>query len=123
MLPAWLLVGAVVWSAPLAAQETEVPSPAPTVASPGQGGTQRATRPDPVRPEAQPGKGIRTLDEITIEGEVAVPQVLFITARDRTRYEDRLYRRYLPGRLELARRVPLPEHIRIHFRTPWEETR
>jgi len=84
---------------------------------------QRATRPDPVRREAQPGKGIRTLDEITIEGEVAVPQVLFITARDRTRYEDRLYRRYLPGRLELAGRVPLSEQIRIHFRTPWEETR
>jgi len=41
--------------------------------------------------------------------------LLFITARDRPRYEDRLHRRYLWGSLELGRSTILPEHFGILF--------
>jgi hypothetical protein len=101
-------------AAPLRAQETPSGSDSP--------GVERASRPDDSPSPKRLGKGIRTLDEITIEGEVAVPQVLFITARDRPRYEDRLHRRYLRGSLDLARTTPLPEHFGVRFRTLWEET-
>jgi hypothetical protein len=37
----------------------------------------------------------RTLDEILIEGEVAMPQVLFITAREPYRFADTAHRLYL----------------------------
>ena len=51
---------------------------------------------------------LRTLDEITIEGEIAVPQVLFITARDQHRYSDGLHHRYLRSPLEIGRGTTLP---------------
>lgn len=50
----------------------------------------------------------RTLDEITIEGEVPLPQVLFISSRETPRYQDHLHRRFLPSSLQLALRTPLP---------------
>jgi hypothetical protein len=58
---------------------------------------------------------VRTLDEITIEGEIAVPQVLFITARDRQRYLDLLHRRYRQSSLELGRATVFPTTILAHF--------
>jgi len=107
-----LLAGGLAPLRALGAEEPAPPSaPLPAVEAPAD----RASRPDPAPPQRAQGKGIRTLDEITIEGEVAVPQVLFITARDRPRYEDRLHRRYLWGSLELGRATVLPEHFRILF--------
>lgn len=43
-----------------------------------------------------------TLDAITIEGEIDVPQVLFITARDHLRQIDPLHRLYLAPPAALA---------------------
>jgi hypothetical protein len=43
------------------------------------------------RPSKEP---VRTLDEITIEGEIPLPQVLFISSREEPRYGDLLHRRY-----------------------------
>ena len=71
----------------------------------------RAGSPDPVRPQPKRGKGIRTLDEITIEGELDVPQVLFITARDRQRYFDHLHRAYLRNSLEIGLETVFPERV------------
>lgn len=51
---------------------------------------------------APPKEEPRTLDEITIEGEIAMPQVLFITAREPYRFADLAHRVYLP-RAEAAR--------------------
>jgi hypothetical protein len=64
-------------------------------------------------PESRPrsgqtGKDLGTLDEITIEGEIAAPQVLFITARDRARYFDPNHRLYLKSCTALGREAPLP---------------
>ena len=63
------------------------------------------------RTEAAPGKtdsGVTTLEDITIEGEIAMPQVLFITARDQYRYRDFLHRRYLPGADALRGSIEIP---------------
>lgn len=43
----------------------------------------------------------RTLDEISIEGEIAMPQVLFVTAREPYRLSDRAHTVYLTEPEEL----------------------
>ena len=50
----------------------------------------------------------RTLDEISIEGEVVMPQVLFITAREPYRFVDTAHRLYLIDAEELREFVPVP---------------
>lgn len=67
-------------------------------------------------PGAVAAKGedhVPTLEDVTIEGAVAVPEVLFITARDQVRYHDRLHRRYWPSAAEAAGQVAFPELIRL----------
>ena len=56
---------------------------------------------------------VRTLDAITIEGEIDVPQVLFITARDFRRYRDGLGTKFRMNALEVARSADLPTRLRI----------
>jgi len=61
-----------------------------------------------VRPE------VRTLESITIEGEVSVPQVLFITSRDHPRHPEFLEdvgRRYRRTALEIARGDRAPTRL------------
>jgi hypothetical protein len=58
-------------------------------------------------------KATRTLDAITIEGEIAVPQVLFITSRDFRRHRDGLDSKYRKNALEVARPTGLPTRLRI----------
>ena len=58
--------------------------------------------------------GNRTLDEIHIEGEVAVPQVLFITARDQRRYLDFQHRRYLKSSRQLGESTVYPQFIQVN---------
>ena len=58
-------------------------------------------------------EAIRTLEAIHIEGEIPVPQVLFITARDSRRFRDGLGHRYQVGALELARSVSPPDRLRV----------
>ncbi len=62
-------------------------------------------------PARAKASGPRTLDEVHIEGEIPVPQVLFITARDQRRFMESRHRRYLRSSLELARSTPLPAHV------------
>lgn len=54
---------------------------------------------------------VQTLDSITIEGDVAVPQVLFITSRDHPRHKVDLGRGLRPDALTLARRVSGPDRL------------
>ncbi len=42
-------------------------------------------------------KDLGTLDEINIEGEIPLPQVLFISSRVQPRYPDEVHKRYLTG--------------------------
>jgi hypothetical protein len=90
-------------------------------------GTALAQREDagaqpPARPRAdtvatQRSAVVRTLEAINIEGEIAVPQVLFITSRDYPRYRDRLRWRYRMSSLDVARSLELPTRLRIVAQT------
>ncbi len=61
----------------------------------------------PARPRVAP----RTLDDIHIEGEIPVPQVLFITAREQRRFLEFQHHRYRRTSLELGRATPTPSRI------------
>ena len=54
---------------------------------------------------------IRTIDAINIEGEIAVPQVLFITSRDNRRYRDGLGKNFRLGTLDVTRSVAMPNRL------------
>ena len=47
--------------------------------------------------EASGEKDLGTLDEINIEGEIPLPQVLFISSREQPRYADKVHERYVTG--------------------------
>jgi len=53
----------------------------------------------------------RMLDDIHIEGEIPVPQVLFITARDQRRFVEFHHHRYQRTSLELGRATPSPSRL------------
>jgi hypothetical protein len=55
--------------------------------------------------------GTRTLDAIHIEGELPLPQVMFITARDQRRFLEFEHHRYQRSTLELLRGTPLPNRV------------
>ncbi len=62
--------------------------------------------------EEPSAKATRTLDAITIEGAVDVPQVLFITSRENVRFDDGLGWSFLPAADELLATANLPTAIR-----------
>jgi outer membrane biogenesis lipoprotein LolB len=66
-------------------------------------------------------QGVRTLEDINIEGEIAVPQVLFITSRDFRRYRDGLATKFRMSTLEVARSADLPTRLRIVAKNKEEE--
>ena len=51
---------------------------------------------------------VRTLDEITIEGEIALPQVLFVTATESARIESAFAQLYTPSALAIGSAAALP---------------
>jgi hypothetical protein len=53
----------------------------------------------------------RTLEAIHIEGELDVPEVLFITARDQRRIVEFQHRRYLRTSTELLRETTIPPRV------------
>ncbi len=63
----------------------------------------------------------RTLDEIQIEGEIPVPQVLFVTAREQRRFMEFQHHRYLRSSLELGRATATP--TRVVVTSPAQEAR
>ena len=58
-----------------------------------------------------PAAGPRRLEDIHIEGEVPVPQVLFITARDQRRFLESHHDMYLRTSRELGASTPLPARV------------
>ena len=55
----------------------------------------------------------RTLSDVHIEGEIPVPQVLFITARDQRRFMDFQHHRYLKTSLQLGADTPFPTWVAV----------
>ncbi len=86
----------------VAADAAKRPSPAPRPARAAPGAKRAAD--DPLRGRSPS----RVLDDVHIEGEIPMPQVLFITARDQRRFMDFAHRRYLRTSRELAERTVPP---------------
>ena len=91
-----------------------------TTTTPARGPRAGAPRPVATRHTtadslARPGSRVapRTLDDIHIEGEIPVPQVLFITARDQRRFMEFQHHRYTRTSLELGRGTAMPSRIVI----------
>src|SRR5262245_14000153 len=63
------------------------------------------------KPAPKKAAAVRTIDAITIEGEIAVPQVLFITSRDNRRYRDGTGKLYRKNTTELARSLNAPDRV------------
>jgi hypothetical protein len=61
--------------------------------------------------------GSRTLEDIHIEGEIPVPQVLFITAREQRRFLGFQHRRYLRSSHDLAQATPIPSRFVVSSTT------
>lgn len=106
--------------APAAQAPRRDAAPAPRVTSaagraPGSASARATTT------KASSGAAPRRLDEVHIEGEVPVPQVLFITARDQRRLMDVHYRRYLRTSRELGEQTVLPSRIELHRDRPAED--
>jgi TolA-binding protein len=72
--------------------------------------TKKPSKAGAVAPVSAPA---RTLDAIRIEGEIDVPQVLFITARDYRRFRDGTPARYQTTSADIAKSVPLPKRVRV----------
>ena len=62
---------------------------------------------------ADAGKRARTLEAITIEGDIEAPQVQFITSRDRLRFADDAGRQYRPRALEGLESLRAPVRLRV----------
>ena len=69
------------------------------------------------KPPAKPEMP-RTLDDVHIEGEIPVPQVLFITARDQRRYMDFQHHRYLKTSTRLGEETPFPTWVSVKHGSP-----
>ena len=67
--------------------------------------------PAPAAKADKGAKGVRTIDAINIEGEIAVPQVLFITSRDNRRYRDGLGKSFRMGTLDVTRSTVMPSRL------------
>jgi hypothetical protein len=68
-----------------------------------------------------PGKGLpRTLEDINIEGDIPVPQVLFITARDQRRILSFNHDHYLKTSLQIGRGTVYPRWIALTRKSPMD---
>ena len=86
------------------------PSSRPAPSSPASAkSTRRETQDEATR--GRPRVAPRMLDDIRIEGEIPVPQVLFVTARDQRRFMEFQHHRYQVTSLELGRATPGPSRL------------
>ncbi len=85
------------------------------------GAHARAARADSITAgRAGSHEGARTLQDIHIEGEIPVPQVLFITARDQRRFLDLQHRRYLKTSQQVGEQTVVPTWIGVTGSAPTE---
>lgn len=99
ILRSWLLALLVV-AAPCTALAA-----APPAGKPAPKKSPAARPAAPARPSA------RTLEDIHIEGEIPVPQVLFITARNQRRFLEFQHGHYLRSAQQLGEATAVPSRI------------
>jgi hypothetical protein len=90
-----------------AAPAAKQPAPRADAKATGRRADAKATSP---RADAK-ATGPRTLQDIHIEGEIPVPQVLFITARDQRRFVEFQTQRYLKTSQQVGEQTAFPSRI------------
>lgn len=120
LLMAWSFTTAAAPAAPPSKARAVKVTPA-TTAKVARIGAAKGPAASP-RPAARPksGEATRTLQDIHIEGEIPVPQVLFITARDQRRFLDFQHRRYLRTSQQVGEQTVLPSWIGVTGNHPTE---
>lgn len=114
-LPARLWMALALLALPvlvMAAPGAKSSSAAPASSHPRSVRRPAAAKPavaDSLRSGSRPAP--RTLDDIHIEGEIPVPQVMFITARDQRRFMEFQHHRYTRTSLELGRGTAMPSRV------------
>ena len=88
---------------------TTTPRRAPRASAPRPAATRHTTADSLARAGSRVAP--RTLDDIHIEGEIPVPQVLFITARDQRRFMDFQQQRYLRTSRQLGEDTIFPTWV------------
>ena len=114
---AWLAL--LAWEPGAAAAAARSRPGAPARPAPANAAVRRAHAAADTTARA-PRAGPRTLDEIRIEGEIPVPQVLFITAREQRRFMEFQHHRYQRTSLELGRATPTPTRLVVPAPAPVE---
>jgi hypothetical protein len=107
------------------AQAAKPPRRSPAAAAPGAkapGAPRAAGADSSAATRGRPRVAPRILDDIRIEGEIPVPQVLFITARDQRRFMEFQHHRYQVTSLELGRATPAPSGLVVPTARPDEST-
>lgn len=90
-----------------------------TAPAPARARTVKASAPG--SPAAKGAAQPRRLEDVKIEGEIPVPQVLFVTAREQRRLMELQHHRYLRSSRELAAATPLPRWTAVPQVTPTPE--
>ena len=104
-------------------KQTPVKTKAAQVAKASHKKTTAKATPDTAKSgkaSAAGAAGHRLLDDIHIQGEIPVPQVLFITARDQRRFLDFQHRRYMRNAQRIGETTVMPSWIAV---TPPTETK
>ena len=98
-------------SAPAKSAAKRATTPAKKSASKKSTTAQKTPKPTTAAKAPAGTAGPRRLEDIHIEGEVPVPQVLFITARDQRRFLESHHDLYLRTSRELGESTPLPARV------------
>jgi hypothetical protein len=106
--------------APAAATPARAPAAAPALPGRRTTAVTRARSAADTSARARSRVGTRMLDDIHIEGEIPVPQVLFITARDQRRFMEFQHHRYLKTSVELGRATATPSRVVVTAPAPVE---
>jgi hypothetical protein len=106
--------------APAAATPARAPAAAPALPGRRTTAVTRARSAADTSARARSRVGTRMLDDIHIEGEIPVPQVLFITARDQRRFMEFQHHRYQKTSVELGRATATPSRVVVTAPAPVE---
>ena len=113
-----LVVLALSLAVPLAAAERAEKGARARSGSTAPPAARDAKRDGDAATRGRPRVAPRILDDIRIEGEIPVPQVLFITARDQRRFMEFQHHRYQVTSLELGRATPAPRQLVVPTPSP-----
>ena len=113
-----LVVFALTATAPLAHAARAEQGARSQAGSSARSNAREAKRDGDATTRGRPRVAPRILDDIRIEGEIPVPQVLFITARDQRRFMEFQHHRYQVTSLELGRATPAPRQLVVPTPSP-----